>query len=149
MPGADELFCGQVQPEILNLLSTDQVSDLFDIYFDKMHRHIPVLSRDFHTPSLVCSRSPFLLTAWVLWKLFRCSVTSSLTDSTFFRICTIASRFYKKAPELYSKLSVYAKKLMFDVPSKGYKSVEIVQASPLDCWCLGPEERFEQDRTWL
>jgi len=118
----------EVQPEILNLLSTDQVSDLFDIYFDKMHRHIPVLSRDFHTPSLVCSRSPFLLTA----------------------ICTIASRFYKKAPELYSKLSVYAKKLMFDVPSKGYKSVEIVQAYLLlTCWCLGPEERFEQDRTWL
>ncbi len=39
---------------------------------------------------------------------------------------------------------------MFDVPSKGYKSVEVVQAYLLfTCWCLGPEERFEQDRTWL
>ncbi len=67
-----------------------------------------------------------------------------------YRICTIASRFYKKCPDLYPKLSVYAKKLMFDVPSKGYKSVEVVQAYLiLTCWCLGPEERFEQDRTWL
>ncbi len=48
---------------MLNILTADQVSDLFDLYFDKMHRHVPVLDREFHTPSLVCSRSPFLLTA--------------------------------------------------------------------------------------
>ncbi len=141
----------QVQPEILNILSTEQVSELFDIYFEKMHRHIPVLSRDFHTPSLVCSRSPFLLTACVegCAEVFQHNLLTIFCNRAY-SICTIASRFYKKCPDLYPKLSVYAKKLMFDVPSKGYKSVEVVQAYLiLTCWCLGPEERFEQDRTWL
>lgn len=55
-----------------------------------------------------------------------------------------------KRPELHAELSTYAKRLAFEVPSRGYKSVEVCQAYLLlSVWTLGPEKTFEQDRTWL
>ena len=65
-------------------------------------------------------------------------------------VCSIASRFYTKRPELHAKLSELARKLAFNVPAQGYKSVEIVQAYLLNTlWGCGPVERYEQDRTWM
>ncbi|KAL6298611.1 fungal-specific transcription factor domain-containing protein [Sparassis latifolia] len=118
----------QIQPEMLSFVSTEEVVALFKIYFDHMNMHCGILDPDFHTPALVCSRSPFLLTT----------------------ICAIASRFYPERAELHTRLSELTKKLAFNVPAKGYKSVEIVQAYLLNTyWGCGPVERFEQDRTWL
>jgi hypothetical protein len=51
-----------IRPEILDFLSTDEVLELFSIYFDFINLQVPVLDRAFHTPGLVASRSPFLLT---------------------------------------------------------------------------------------
>ena len=43
-----------------------------------------------------------------------------------------------------------AKKLAFNVPAQGYKSLEIVQAYLLlSLWGCGTAERYEQDKTWL
>ena len=43
-----------------------------------------------------------------------------------------------------------SRKLAFNVPAQGYKSVEIVQAYLLNTlWGCGPVERYEQDRTWM
>jgi len=118
----------QVQPEMLTFVSTDHVVALFNIYFDHINMHCRLLDRKFHTPSLVCSRSPFLLTT----------------------ICSIASKFYTAKPELHSRLTELAKKLAFSVPAQGYKSVEIVQAYLLlSLWGCGTAERYEQDKTWL
>ncbi|RXW20449.1 hypothetical protein EST38_g5405 [Candolleomyces aberdarensis] len=118
----------QVQPEMLNFVTTDEVVALFNIYFEHIHMHASVLDPNFHTPSLVCSRSPFLLTT----------------------ICSIASKFYTAKPELHPRLTELAKKLAFSVPAKGYKSVEIVQAYLLlALWGCGAVERYEQDKTWL
>ncbi|KAJ7578465.1 fungal-specific transcription factor domain-containing protein [Mycena floridula] len=118
----------QVQPEMLSFVSTDEVVELFNLFFDHMNMHCNLLDRDFHTPSLVCSRSPFLLTT----------------------ICAIASKFYEAKPELHLRLTELAKKLAFSVPAKGYKSVEIVQAYLLlTLWGCGAVERYEQDTTWL
>lgn len=118
----------QVQPEMLSFVSTDEVVSLFNIYFDHIHMHCNLLDRNFHTPSLVCSRSPFLLTT----------------------ICSIASKFYTAKPDLHQKLTELAKRLAFSVPAKGYKSVEIVQAYlMLALWGCGAVERYEQDKTWL
>lgn len=118
----------QVQPEMLSFVSTDEVIALFNIYFDHMNMHCHLLDRDFHTPSLVCSRSPFLLTT----------------------ICAISSKFYEKKPDLHNQLVELAKRLAFNVPAKGYKSVEIVQAYLLlALWGCGAVERYEQDRTWM
>ncbi|KAG8747559.1 hypothetical protein FRC10_000695 [Ceratobasidium sp. 414] len=134
----------QIQPEMLSFVSTEEVVELFDIYFDHINIQCGLLEHGFHTPSMVCSRSPFLLTT----------------------ICAIAAKFYSKKPELYLKLSGIAKKLAFSVPERGYKSVEvwsdwkwdgrtltlcqIVQAYILlTLWGSGPVERYEQDKTWL
>lgn len=65
-------------------------------------------------------------------------------------VCAIAARFYDARAELYPRLTEVAKKLAFNVPAKGYKSVEIVQAYLLNTlWGCGPVERYEQDRTWM
>ncbi|PFH51718.1 hypothetical protein AMATHDRAFT_74760 [Amanita thiersii Skay4041] len=118
----------QVQPEMLSFVSTEEVVTLFNIYFDHINPHCSLLDRTFHTPSLVCSRSPFLLTA----------------------ICSISSKFYTTKPELHPRLTELAKKLAFSVPAKGYKSVEIVQAYLLlSLFGCGAVERYEQDKTWL
>ncbi|EJD02176.1 uncharacterized protein FOMMEDRAFT_87458 [Fomitiporia mediterranea MF3/22] len=118
----------QIQPEMLSFVSTDEVVALFKIFFEKMNIHSGLLDPAFHTPSLVCSRSPFLLTT----------------------ICAISSKFYDARPELHPKLSNLSRKLAFNVPEKGFKSVEIVQAYLLlSLWGCDPVERFEQDKTWL
>ena len=65
-------------------------------------------------------------------------------------VCAVASRFYDARSDLHAKLSDLARHLAFDVPAKGYKSVEIVQAYLLNTlWGCGPVERYEQDRTWM
>jgi hypothetical protein len=110
--------------------------------------HCSLLDPDFHTPSLVCSRSPFLLTT---------STNSSLPVLLARRlmkfppaVCAISSKFYTKRPELHPRLTNLAKSLAFSVPEKGYKSVEIVQAYLLlTLWGCGPVERYEHDKTWL
>ncbi|KAK7467550.1 hypothetical protein VKT23_004603 [Stygiomarasmius scandens] len=118
----------QIQPEMLSFVNTDEVVALFNIYFDHMNMHSNLLDRNFHTPSLVCSRSPFLLTT----------------------ICAIASKFYLEKPDLHPRLSELSKKLAFSVPAQGYKSVEIVQAYLLlTLWGCGAVERYEQDKTWF
>ncbi|TFY80768.1 hypothetical protein EWM64_g3237, partial [Hericium alpestre] len=149
----------QVQPEMLTFTETREVVALFDIFFDHVNMHCNLFDHDFHTPSLVCSRSPFLLTT------SGCSLPPLLSHShpipprsrysrlfAYARItvCAIASRHYAPRPELHAKLSDLARKLAFSVPAKGYKSVEIVQAYLLlTLWGCGPVERYEQDRTWL
>ncbi|KAF7440277.1 hypothetical protein PC9H_000621 [Pleurotus ostreatus] len=120
----------QVQPEMLSFTTTEEVVALFNMFVSHNGRHMfaNILDRNFHTPSLVCSRSPFLLTT----------------------ICTVASKFYTQKPDLHTKLSELAKKLSFSVPARGYKSVEIVQAYILlALWGCGAVERYEQDKTWL
>ncbi|KIJ16877.1 hypothetical protein PAXINDRAFT_168319 [Paxillus involutus ATCC 200175] len=118
----------QIQPEMLSFVGTEEVVALFNIYFDHMNMHCHLLDREFHTPSLICSRSPFLLTT----------------------ICAIASKFYTQRPDLHMQLSELAQKLAFSVPARGYKSLEIVQAYLLlTLWGCGAVERYEYDKTWL
>ncbi|WVQ74330.1 hypothetical protein IAR50_003929 [Cryptococcus sp. DSM 104548] len=115
-------------PELLTIATREEIGELFEIFFDNMGTHVPLVYKEFHTPDLVLQRSQFLCTV----------------------ICAIAARFYHKKPELHHSLSAYAKRLAFEVPSRGYKSVEVVQAYLLlSLWTLGPEKTFEQDRTWL
>ncbi|WWC73638.1 uncharacterized protein I206_107610 [Kwoniella pini CBS 10737] len=115
-------------PELMTIVSRDEIGELFETFFDNMAFHVPLVYREFHTPDLVLQRSQFLCTV----------------------ICALAARYYHKRPELHAQLSAYAKRLAFEVPSRGYKSVEVVQAYLLlSLWTLGPEKTFEQDRTWL
>ena len=108
--------------------------------------HCNLLDRNFHTPALVCSRSPFLLTTGA----FRFFFLPRSRDLIQITVCSIASKFYTAKPDLHPKLTELAKRLAFSVPAKGYKSVEIVQAYLLlTLWGCGAVERYEQDKTWL
>jgi hypothetical protein len=83
-------------------------------------------------------------------SLVRLSHRTRVDDDTVHRICAIASRFYTKDPTLRPKLATVTKKLMLETPARGYKSLEMVQAYILlICWTLGPEERWEQDLSYL
>ncbi|KIY46961.1 hypothetical protein FISHEDRAFT_31353, partial [Fistulina hepatica ATCC 64428] len=118
----------QVQPEMLSFVKTEEVIELFKIYFDNLNIHCNLLDPTFHTPSLVCSRSPILLTT----------------------ICAIASKFYPANPALRPRLTELAHKLAFSVPAKGYKSLEIIQAYLLlSLWGCNAVERYEMDQTWF
>lgn len=115
-------------PAILTdkILTSEEAVELFQIFFDKCNPHCCILERDFHTPTIVGSRSPFLFTV----------------------ICAVASRYYEKRQKLYLDCLQAAKRIAFDVMVKGYKSVEVVQAFLLLTLWNQPAERFEEDRTW-
>jgi hypothetical protein len=69
---------------------------------------------------------------------------------TFFSVCAVASKFYDVRPELHHKLTELVRKMAFEVPAQGFKSVEIVQAYLiLALWGCGPAERYEMDKTWM
>lgn len=56
------IFNQRVPSKILTskLLSTEEVTELFDLYFTHLHPHYAVLSPDLHTPTTTSLRSPFL-----------------------------------------------------------------------------------------
>ncbi|KAJ9098187.1 hypothetical protein QFC21_004516 [Naganishia friedmannii] len=65
LPGVGNAKYFELKPKILKLLSWQQVQELFDLYFANMHKFLPVLHRDLHTPIMVLARSEFLLTTYV------------------------------------------------------------------------------------
>ncbi|BGP26143.1 zn(2)-C6 transcription factor [Rhodotorula toruloides] len=109
------------------ILSVEEVVELFALFFEHCARHCPFLDPEIHTPAATGSRSPFLFTC----------------------ICTVASRYYtKRTDDLYRKCLRIAKRVAFDVMSKGYKSTEICQGFLLLCNWNQPAERFEEERTY-
>lgn len=63
-------------------------------------------------------------------------------------VCTVAARYYtKRTDDLYRKCLRTAKRVAFDVMTKGYKSTEICQGFLLLCCWNQPAERFEEERT--
>jgi hypothetical protein len=68
----------QLKPRILKLLSWQQVQELFTIYFDNMHKLLPVLHPGLHTPISVLARSEFLFTTYVSSIYYRAKAESSL-----------------------------------------------------------------------
>lgn len=116
-------------PELLTegIISSEEALELFRIFFHHCSLHIYLLDPEWHTPTAVCSRSPFLFTC----------------------VCAVASKFYLRRPELYVPCQRRAIKGAFDVLSRGFKSPEIVQGFLLLTLYNQPVERYEEDRTWL
>ncbi|GAA5920439.1 hypothetical protein JCM1841_004552 [Sporobolomyces salmonicolor] len=109
------------------IVTVEEVVELFEIFFTHCHRQAPFLDPDIHTPAATGSRSPFLFTC----------------------ICTVAARYYtKRTDDLYRKCLRTAKRVAFDVMTKGYKSTEICQGFLLLCCWNQPAERFEEERTY-
>lgn len=116
-------------PQLLKekTISEAEAAELFDLFFDKAHRHAPVLSRKIHTSKDTGSRSPFLFTV----------------------ICTIASRYYRKRTDkLYRKCLVALRNITFEIMNKGYKSIEVVQGFLLLSTWGYPAERFEYESSY-
>ena len=101
------------------------------------------LSATLHTPTFVSARSTFLFTASKC-RLRICAV--SLAELPI--VCAVASKFYRKRPELYGLCIPHARFLASKAIDQGYKSVEIVQAYMLLAYYNSPTERFENDRTY-
>lgn len=116
-------------PELLRegIVSSEEALELFRIFFHHCSLHMYLLDPEWHTPTAVCSRSPFLFTC----------------------VCAVASKFYLRRPDLYVPCQRRAIKGAFDVLSRGYKSPEIVQGFLLLTLYNQPVERYEEDRTWL
>ena len=119
----------ELAPELLTqgIITSQEVLELFRIFFHHCSQHVVLLDPEWHTPTMICGRSPFLFTV----------------------ICTIAAKFYKKRPELHLKCLQMVRKSAYLVMSRGFKSVEIVQAFMLLTLWNTPAERFEEDKTWL
>lgn len=119
----------ELAPELLTqgIITSQEVLELFQIFFHHCSQHVVLLDPDWHTPTMICSRSPFLFTV----------------------VCTIAAKFYTKRPELHLKCLQMVRKSAYLIMSRGFKSVEIVQGFMLLTLWNTPAERFEEDKTWL
>lgn len=119
----------ELAPELLTqgIVSSEEVLELFRIFFLYCGQHVVMFDPEWHTPTMICGRSPFLFTV----------------------ICTIASKFYKKKPELHKKCLEITRKSAYVIMSRGFKSVEIVQGLLLLSLWPTPSQRFEEDKTWL
>ncbi|SPO47339.1 uncharacterized protein PSANT_05027 [Moesziomyces antarcticus] len=119
----------EMPPELLTLgiVSSEEVLDLFSIFFRRCTQHLCLLDAEWHTPTFICSRSPFLFTC----------------------VCTVAAKFYDPRPDLHAKCMALTRKVAFDVVNRGFKSIEIVQGFLLMAMYAQPAERFEEDKTWM
>ncbi|KAE8267569.1 hypothetical protein A4X09_0g4773 [Tilletia walkeri] len=120
----------EIPPKLLTqgIISSEEILELFQIFFHYCSVHVVLLDPEMHTPALICARSPFLFSA----------------------VCCVASRYYShKRPDLYAKCLAEAKRCAFDIMHRGYKSVEIVQGFLLLSMWNQPSERYETDKTWL
>ncbi|CDS01907.1 hypothetical protein [Sporisorium scitamineum] len=119
----------EMPPELLTLgiVTSEEVLDLFGIFFRRCTQHVGLLDAEWHTPTFICSRSPFLFTC----------------------VCTVAAKFYERRPDLHAKCLALTRKVAFDVVNRGFKSIEIVQGFLLMALYAQPAERFEEDKTWM
>lgn len=116
-------------PELLTegIITSEEALELFRIFFHHCALHMFLLDPEWHTPTFVCSRSPFLFTC----------------------VCAVASKFYTRRRDLYGQCQRRTIKSAFKVMSRGFKSTEIVQGFLLLTLYNQPVERYEEDRTWL
>lgn len=119
----------EMPPQILQdgVVSGEEVEELFRIFFVRCMQYVFLLDPEWHTPTFVCARSPFLFTA----------------------ILSIASRFYTRRPDLHTHALRYAKQCALTTLEHGFKSVEIVQAFLFLSLWGEPSMKFEQDTAWM
>lgn len=132
------------------IVSIEEVVELFALYFEHCSRHSPVLDPEIHTPAATGSRSPFLFTCSKSARMRKVLSSEALIQPPLAGkpVCTVAARYYtKRKDDLYRKCLRIAKRIAFDVMTKGYKSTEICQGFLLLCNWNQPAERFEEERT--
>lgn len=123
LPLRKRMIASYRSPEILKIISVETIQSLFGYYFANIHRHFPILDPGYHTVQFVTQRSPFLLTA----------------------ICGIAAHFDACHHQYAQQIGAIAQGLAFGVPSRGSKTIEVIQAYLLlTVWTIGtPPARHE------
>ncbi|KAK7682019.1 hypothetical protein QCA50_014983 [Cerrena zonata] len=116
-------------PEIIvhGLVTPDDVTKLFEIFYARLNPHVSLLDPVLHTPQSTFARCPFLFTV----------------------VCAVASRFYAAKSEIYPIAMHFAKHAAANALITGWKSVELAQAYFLLSIFGTPAKRWEEDRSWL
>ncbi|KAM0746276.1 hypothetical protein T439DRAFT_329987 [Meredithblackwellia eburnea MCA 4105] len=111
---------------VLSVLTDDDVVELFRIFFDHVHVHIPILDREHSSPAEILQRSPVLFNA----------------------ICCVTAKYYTDKPELLPDMEKLAQIELDKFPKS--KSLEIVQAQIcFMMWGPLPISSFDTDMTWM
>ncbi|PWN86780.1 hypothetical protein FA10DRAFT_263047 [Acaromyces ingoldii] len=130
--------CGKAEILTTGLITRDEASELFDIFFNSCAQHLCILDPTLYTPTMTLKRSVFLYTC----------------------ICAIASRYYESPllrkrlrtrpaeQQLYHTLSNICERLASVCVFQGHKSVEIAQGLALLCLWRRPCQRFDFDNAW-
>ncbi|GJJ13017.1 hypothetical protein Clacol_007266 [Clathrus columnatus] len=115
-------------PPILvdEIITFEDVTKLFDIFFDKINMFFSVCDPAIHSADKVLRSSSFLFTT----------------------ICAVASKHYTERPELYPELLKYAKRAAGQA-IHGPKTVETTQAFLLLGVYMPPSRTFKDDRAYL
>ncbi|KAM0747690.1 hypothetical protein T439DRAFT_350012 [Meredithblackwellia eburnea MCA 4105] len=114
------------RPAIFDHIRAEDVSRLFEFFFQELHFHCPILDKDYHTPERVAQCSPFLMTS----------------------VCAVSSHFLPEYNAVQDAIGDCAMKLAFSVPSRGHRSPMSAQAHLiLTYWCVVPQARLEEDKT--
>ncbi|KAK2461096.1 hypothetical protein APHAL10511_006875 [Amanita phalloides] len=116
-------------PEILlhGLVTPEDVDRLFNIFYEHINSHMPLLDPVLHTPASTFARCPFLFTV----------------------VCAISSRYDAKKSGIYPVAMHFAKHSAANALVDGWKSVELCQAYILMSIYAVPARRWEEDRSWL
>jgi hypothetical protein len=114
------------RPDILSLLSMEQIKEMFDFFFEHLHVHSPCLDQAHSSPEEVLKRSPLLFTL----------------------ICCIAGRYRRDCPQIHHAAAYIARKELQVFPTK--KSLETVQFYLLGlAWSSSQPDYFDQETVWL
>ncbi|KAJ3537444.1 hypothetical protein NM688_g6690 [Phlebia brevispora] len=119
----------QAAPDILlsGLVTNEDVSKLFQIYYKWINPVIPILDENIHTPASVLGRCPFLFTV----------------------VLAVASRYYEEKPYIHTLAIHIAKTAAANAFLDGWKTVEMCQAYTLMASYMPPARRWDEDRTWF
>ncbi|KAM0747699.1 hypothetical protein T439DRAFT_94663 [Meredithblackwellia eburnea MCA 4105] len=118
----------QAQPatEIFSILTWEDVSALFSIFFDHLHVHMPLVNLGHCQPVEVLQRSQALFNA----------------------ICCVSVKYYTSKPEVLPPMRDFAQREMNKFASE--KSLEYVQAQlAYLIWAPIPVTSFQKDVNWI
>ncbi|KIK59748.1 hypothetical protein GYMLUDRAFT_44187 [Collybiopsis luxurians FD-317 M1] len=103
------------------------VTELFEIFFQKIDPFFSILDSEMHTPEKLIWTCPFLFTV----------------------ICSTASRYCTTKPGLYALAKDFAREGAGKALVDGSKSIDICQAFLILGVYPSPKKRWAEDRSWL
>ncbi|KAK4701599.1 hypothetical protein P7C70_g4632, partial [Phenoliferia sp. Uapishka_3] len=109
------------------IVTVEEVSMLFELFFDFCQPQAPFLDRELHTPTYTALYAPFLFTC----------------------ICTVASRYVPNRPGLYAQCRATAIRLAAENVFSGSTSISIVQGCLILAHWNQPGYPTEGDRCYL